>query len=170
VSRTFADKLARLMLETTKGETRESGLPAETVGEVVESVASMLGKFIALQCGGHQESMSVLLDVATQYMHETAADTQKAGQFLADPANWFTVSADGTVRTPVAEKKVSYTDRHWYNQEIARAGVRLLMERPAKKINGVEMLSGKYDPEMIGMVAASLSEQLGVRVATEQFY
>jgi hypothetical protein len=76
---TFRDKLTRILFETTTGETLESGLPGETCAEIVCALAEQTGKFIALQCGGHRDSVGAFIDMATQQMTEEAADTMQAG-------------------------------------------------------------------------------------------
>ena len=84
---TFQDKLIKLVIEETKGRPI-TGQEEGKTAEIVEALAAQLGNFIALQCGGNAEAMSMFLDGASAYMYECAADKQKAGQFLADPANW----------------------------------------------------------------------------------
>lgn len=96
--KSFHDKLTMLVIETTGGKTISTGLESETVAEVVEAMASHLGKFIALSCAGCPQAMSTFLEGASAYMFESATDMQKAGQFLGDPSNWYTVGADGVAR------------------------------------------------------------------------
>jgi len=159
----FERKLIRLILEETKGETIESGLPSGTTGEICASMAGQLGKFIALQCGGNAQVMSMFLDGANNFMFESAADTSKAGQFLADPENWFAVGPDGTT-VKMSERKIVYDETHWFNQEMARLMLRLMQERGTKQVNGQTCLSAAYDPDMTGMVMTTLSEMLGKMV------
>jgi len=66
--------------------------------EIVEAMASQLGKFIALSCVGSAEAMNQFLEGASAHMFEMAADTQKAGQFLGDRANWKVIGPDGKPR------------------------------------------------------------------------
>lgn len=56
--------------------------------DVVEALASSLGRSIAMMSLGQQEIMSRLLEGAVHYAHEEAADFQKAGKFLGDAKNW----------------------------------------------------------------------------------
>lgn len=162
MAKTFEEKLARLLLEATKRESLESGLPAETCGEVVDAMARMLGKFVALQCGGHRDSVGAFLDMATQQMTEEAADTMKAAQFLSDPDNWFVVDSNGgvTQKTP-ARPAIRYDHTHWFHQEVSRAMLRLMMERGTEEIDGEKCLAATYHPEMTAMVMTSLSETMG---------
>jgi hypothetical protein len=158
---TFRDKLTRILFETTKGESLEGGLPSETSAEVVCAIAEQLGKFVALQCGGHRDSVAAFLDMATQQMHEEAADTMKAGQFLANPDNWFVVDSRGVMTEKRARETIKYDRTHWFHQEVARALLRLMMERGTKEIDGEKCLAATYHPEMTAMVMSSLSETLG---------
>lgn len=98
MSETFQDKLTLLIIEETKGKSVLTGLPDGKTAEVVEALASQLGKFIALQCGGDAKAMSNFLEGASSYMFEIATDTQKAGQFLVDPGNWHVRGPDGKMR------------------------------------------------------------------------
>jgi hypothetical protein len=91
----FQRKLIRLLIEETSGKTLNTGLPAGVTTEIVEAMASQLGKFVALSCGGNAEVMSRFLEGASAYMFEVAADTQKAGAFIGDPANWHVIGKDG---------------------------------------------------------------------------
>lgn len=156
----FERKLIRLILEETRGETIESGLPSGTTGEICYAMANQLGKFIALQCGGHQKMMSDFLDMSVMAMNEIAGETQAAGQFLANPDNWFQVDSQG-VATKVDKRRIKYDQSHWFNQDLARLLVRLMQERGTTEINGQTMLKASYDPEATAMVMTSLSEMLG---------
>jgi hypothetical protein len=122
-------------------------------------MAEQLGKFIALQCGGHPQMVSFFLDGASQEMHEVCADTMRVGQFLANPDNWFVVDSKGGVTEKKARDTIKYDDTHWFHQEIAL--LRLMMERGTKEIDGEVTLAATYHPEMTAMVMTSLSETLG---------
>ncbi len=52
--------------------------------DVVEALASSLGRSIAMMSRGQQDVMSRLLEGAVHYAHEEAADSQKAGRFLGE--------------------------------------------------------------------------------------
>jgi hypothetical protein len=162
MTKSFRDKLTRLLFETTEGQSLESGLPSETCAEVVAVMAEQLGKFVALQCGGHRDNVGAFLDMATQQMTEEAADTMKAAQFLSDPDNWFLVDSKGgvTQKTP-ARPAIRYDHTHWFHQEVSRAMLRLMMERGTKEIDGEKCLAATYHPEMTAMVMTSLSETMG---------
>jgi hypothetical protein len=60
-----------------------------------------------------------------------------------------------------AKVTIVYDQTHWFHQEIARALLRLMMERGTQKIEGEICLAATYHPEMTAMVMTSLSETLG---------
>lgn len=81
----FEKKLIKLIMAETKGETLATGLEDGVTAGLTEAMASQLGKLIALQCGGRTEIMNMMLEASAASMFEVASQTQKAGQFLADP-------------------------------------------------------------------------------------
>lgn len=96
--RDFNDKLAMLIIEHAGGKPLSGGMTAEKSAEIVECLARAIGTHIAIQTGGDAKWMNHFLEGASNYMFEAAADKQKAGQFIADPANWYQVGPDGVAR------------------------------------------------------------------------
>jgi hypothetical protein len=78
---TFRDKLMKLIIEETGGKPITRVSP-ETNAEIVESLASQLGLYIAMSCRGDAQQMSMVLEGATAYAFEAAAEFQKDGRGL----------------------------------------------------------------------------------------
>jgi len=74
----FQNEHAKLLFKSTALARDDNNLN----GAVVETLASSLGRFIAIMCGGHQEHMSDFLEGAIHYAENEAARTQKVGKLF----------------------------------------------------------------------------------------
>lgn len=84
--KTFNDKLTALIINEMGGRPLTGGTPEKTA-EVIEALASHIGKIIALKCEGDARFMSEFLEGASMHMFETAAEMQHIGHFVADMRN-----------------------------------------------------------------------------------
>jgi hypothetical protein len=85
MEKSFNDKLADLIFEHFGGKAHKS---AEASAEVIQSLSSMIGKQIAMQCHGSAEHMSLFLEMANAHMFETAASFSDLGKTLGDKKLW----------------------------------------------------------------------------------
>jgi hypothetical protein len=85
--KSFNDKLVDLVSEHCDGKPYEN-MTAEISAEIIQALASMIGKHIAMQCQGKAEFMSFFLEMASSHMFETASSFTEMGQILGDAKAW----------------------------------------------------------------------------------
>ena len=82
----FHSKLTDLIIKHRLEQQINGVLPPRVIAETVEGLTACLATFISIECGSRPELVSQLLDGATGYLYEVAAEKRAFGEIAAKMA------------------------------------------------------------------------------------